>query len=192
MNFIPFDDRLFGCADDHASVEGIAIAARERRRPCAVAMLPVDPNAAVNELDVNGAIAGDLVPFARHLLGGHVEHAQQTEMDTAVTRGRQVVELGAQRAVLAMGNLIVPTARLQYRVGILPRTGQRGTLRVADDPPFVYVIKALDRVGAVDGIDGIPGHVECALIAAPHHRFETVAVIPVDAVGRGEQEDAAI
>ena len=84
VNFVAFDDRLFGCADDHAPVEGAAGAARERRGAGAVGMLPVDPVAAVYELAVDGAVAGNLVLFARDLLGGHVEYPQQTEMDPGV------------------------------------------------------------------------------------------------------------
>ena len=197
-------NRLFGRADDHASVEAIAVAAGERRRPCAVSVLPVDPVAAINELGVNRAVAGDLVLFARRLLGRHVQDTQQTQMDVVVTKGRQVVELGAQGIVLAPGDLVTPTARLQDGVGVLPGAGQRGALGVTDDPPFVYVIEALDRVGAIEGVDRVPGHVECALVTALYHRLETVmhapppgkghgnVVIPVDAVGGGEQEDAAI
>ena len=144
VNFVAFDDRLFGGADDHASVEGIAGAARERGSAGAVGMLPADAIAAVDELAVDGAVAGDLVLFAGDLLGGHVKDAQQADMDIVVAKGGEVVELGAQGAVFAPGYLIVPAARLQDRVGVLPGTGQRGAFRVADDAPLVYIIEALD------------------------------------------------
>ena len=66
VNFVPTQNRLFGRADDHTSVEGVAVAA-------------------VNELGVNRAVAGHLVLFARRLLGGRVKHAQQTKMDAAMS-----------------------------------------------------------------------------------------------------------
>ena len=204
VNFIAFDYRLLGRADNHTPVEGVAGAARERNSAGAIGMLPADAVAAVDELAVDGAVAGDLVPFARDLLGGHVENAQQPDMKAPVTKGGHVVKFGAQRAVPAPGNLVIPVARLQDRVGVLPGAGQRGAFRVADDPPLVAVVKPLERIGAVNGIDRIPNHVERALVAAFHHRLKTImgapllrkgygnVVIPVNAVGGGEQEDAAV
>ena len=189
---VALDDRFLGGADDHAAVEGVALAARDRRGALAVGVGPAQPIAAVHQLRVDRPVAGHLVLLVGDLLGAHVQRSHQADVEVVVAERRQVVVLGPQCAVAAPGYRVVPAGRLQHRARLLPGTLERRTLRVADDAAIVAVAAALDGVGAVHPVAGIPGDVEGALVAARGHRLQVVAVVPADAVGRGEQEDALV
>ena len=98
----------------------------------------------------------------------------------------------AQSAVLAPSDLVVPVRRLENWHRVLPRSGQRRALAIADDPPLVAVVEPGQRIGAEYAAARVVDDVEGALVAATRDRFEIVAVVPADAICRAEQKDIAV